>query len=91
MDALAGSTQAGAQFVFGYLAGGPQPFTVATPGPLYLFAFRVIPVILVVCALAALLWHWGVLRLVTQAFGFVFQKTLGLRGPPALGQPPPSS
>jgi concentrative nucleoside transporter, CNT family len=85
VDALAGSTQAGTQFVFGYLAGGQQPFAVADPGPLYLFAFRVIPVILVVCALAALLWHWGVLRVVTQAFGFVFQKTLGLRGPPALG------
>ena len=85
VDALAGSTQAGTQFVFGYLAGGQQPFAVADSAPLYLFAFRVIPVILVVCALAALLWHWGVLRVVTRAFGFVFEKTLGLRGPPALG------
>jgi CNT family concentrative nucleoside transporter len=85
VDALAGSTQTGTQFVFGYLAGGDQPFSVTNPGPLYLFAFRVIPVILVVCALAALLWHWGVLRVVTRAFGFVFQKTLGLRGAPALG------
>ncbi len=85
VDALAGSTQSGTQFVFGYLAGGDQPFSVTNPGPLYLFAFRVIPVILVVCALAALLWHWGVLRVVTRAFGFVFQKTLGLRGAPALG------
>jgi concentrative nucleoside transporter, CNT family len=85
VDALAGSTQTGTQFVFGYLAGGDQPFSVTNPGPLYLFAFRVIPVILVVCALAALLWHWGVLRVLTRAFGFVFQKTLGLRGAPALG------
>ncbi|WP_158918423.1 NupC/NupG family nucleoside CNT transporter [Caulobacter sp. S45] len=85
VDALAGSTQTGTQFVFGYLAGGDQPFSVTNPGPLYLFAFRVIPVILVVCALAALLWHWGVLRVITRAFGFVFQKTLGLRGAPALG------
>ena len=40
--------------------------------------------ILVVCALSALLWHWRVLKWATKAFGFVFQKTLGLRGPPAL-------
>jgi CNT family concentrative nucleoside transporter len=85
VDALAGSTQSGTSFVFGYLAGGAQPFTVTDAGPLYLFAFRVIPVILVVCALAALLWHWGVLRIITRAFGFVFQRTLGLRGAPALG------
>jgi CNT family concentrative nucleoside transporter len=85
VDALAGSTQSGTAFVFGYLAGGAQPFQVTSAAPLYLFAFRVIPVILVVCALAALLWHWGVLRIITRAFGFVFQRTLGLRGAPALG------
>ena len=85
VDALAGSTQAGTQFVFGYLAGGDQPFPVRDPSPLYLLGFRVLPVILVICALAALLWHWGVLRAITRAFGFVFQKTLGLRGAPALG------
>ncbi len=85
VDALAGSTQAGTAFVFGYLAGGPQPFAVADAQPLYLLGFRVIPVILVICALAALLWHWGVLRWLTQGFGFVFQRTLGLRGAPALG------
>ena len=85
VDALAGSTQAGTQFVFGYLAGGDQPFPVNNAQPLYLLGFRVLPVILVICALAALLWHWGVLRVITRAFGFVFQKTLGLRGAPALG------
>ncbi len=85
VDALAGSTQTGTRFVFGYLAGGDQPFPVADAQPLYLLGFRVLPVILVICALAALLWHWGILRVVTQAFGFVFQKTLGLRGAPALG------
>ena len=85
VDALAGSTQSGTAFVFGYLAGGAQPFAATGSSPPYLFAFRVIPVILVVCALAALLWHWGVLRVVTRAFGFVFQHTLGLRGAPALG------
>lgn len=84
VDALAGSTQAGAQFVFGFLAGGDQPYAVTASAPPFLFAFRVLPVILVICALSALLWHWRVLRWATAAFGAVFQRTLGLRGPPAL-------
>src|SRR5579859_389826 len=85
VDGLSASTQAGVAFVFGFLAGTPnQPYAVADPGSLFVFAFRVLPVILVVCALAALLWHWRILRWITQGFGAVFEKTMGLRGPPAL-------
>jgi len=85
VDGLASSTQAGVAFVFGFLAGTPnQPYPLANPGALFVFAFRVLPVILVVCALAALLWHWKVLVWVTRAFGLVFERTMGLRGPPAL-------
>lgn len=85
VDALGASARAGTSFVFGYLAGGPeQPFSVAKPGNLFLFGFQVLPVILVVCALAALLWHWRILKWLAKGFGFVFQKTMGLRGPPAL-------
>ncbi|MFI4975788.1 MAG: NupC/NupG family nucleoside CNT transporter [Caulobacterales bacterium] len=85
VDGLSTSTQAGVRFVFGFLAGGDgQPYPVTSPGGLFVFAFRVLPVILVICALSALLWHWRILKWVTQGFGFVFQKTMGLRGPPAL-------
>jgi CNT family concentrative nucleoside transporter len=38
----------------------------------------------VVCALSALLWHLKVLKWITRGFGVVFEKSLGLRGPPAL-------
>ena len=82
VDGLAASAQAGTLFVFGYLAGGAQPFAAATTP--YIFAFRVLPVILLICALSALLWHWRILKWITLGFGFVFQKTLGLRGPPSL-------
>jgi concentrative nucleoside transporter, CNT family len=85
VDGLASSTQAGVAFVFGFLAGTPnQPYAVTDPGSMFVFAFRVLPVILVVCALAALLWHWKILVWITQGFGFVFERTMGLRGPPAL-------
>lgn len=85
VDGLASSTQAGVAFVFGFLAGTPnQPYPLTDPGSMFVFAFRVLPVILVVCALAALLWHWRILVWVTRGFGIVFEKTMGLRGPPAL-------
>ncbi len=85
VDGLSASTQAGVAFVFGFLAGGEnQPYTLTNPASLFVFAFRVLPVILVVCALAALLWHWRILKWITQGFGLVFEKTMGLRGPPAL-------
>jgi len=84
VDGLSASTQAGVTFVFGFLAGGEQPYAVTNPGGLFVFAFRVLPVILVICALSALLWHWRILKWITQGFGFVFEKTMGLRGPPAL-------
>jgi CNT family concentrative nucleoside transporter len=85
VDGLAASAQAGTLFVFGFLAGGAQPYPLpaGTTAP-FIFAFRVLPVILLICALSALLWHWRILKWITRAFGFLFQKTLGLRGPPSL-------
>ena len=51
---------------------------------LFVLAFRVLPVILVICALSALLWHWRILKWLIQGFGLVFERTMGLRGAPAL-------
>ncbi len=85
VDGLSSSTQTGVRFVFGFLAGGEgQPYGVTNPAALFVLAFRVLPVILVICALSALLWHWRVLRWLIAGFGLVFEKTMGLRGPPAL-------
>ncbi|MDB5429520.1 MAG: sodium dependent nucleoside transporter [Caulobacter sp.] len=82
---LADATHHGSAFVFGYLGGeGAPPFTATNPDALFVFGFQVLPVILVVCALSAVLWHWGILKVLTKGFGFLFRKTLGLRGPPAL-------
>ncbi|MEQ1818980.1 MAG: nucleoside transporter C-terminal domain-containing protein [Terricaulis sp.] len=84
VDGLANAADRGAQFVFGYLSGGDQPYgTVATNAP-FIFGFRVLPLILVISALSALLWHWGILKWLTQAFGFVFEKTMNLGGASAL-------
>lgn len=83
---LADASAQGAQFVFGFLGGGPSPYAAeANATPLFIFGFRVLPVVLVICALAALLWHWGILRLVARGFGLVFSYVFGLSGPLALG------
>lgn len=84
VDALAQATNVGTQFVFGYLGGGAQPYTVENQGALFVFAFQVLPLILVISALSALLWHLHILKWITQAFGFLFQKTMGLGGASAL-------
>lgn len=86
VGALADATQHGSQFVFGPLAGGDQPWLMPPGGqPPFIFGFRVLPVILVICTLAALLWHWGILKWITSFFGMIFSRTMGLSGPLALG------
>ncbi|WP_323696870.1 NupC/NupG family nucleoside CNT transporter [Thiorhodovibrio litoralis] len=81
--ALQKATDAGAQFVFGYLAGSEAPFAVTAPEHGFVFAFRALPLILVVSALSALLFHWRVLPLVVRGFAWVLRRTLGTSG--ALG------
>lgn len=86
VDGLAKATRTGTNFVFGYLAGEeyPQPYAVQNQQGLFTFAFQVLPLILVISALSALLWHWKILKWITYGFGFLFQKTMGLGGASAL-------
>lgn len=84
VDGLSLAAAKGAQFVFGYLAGGDQPYVVGNPNALFTFAFNVLPMILVISALSSLLWHWKVLKWITHGFGILFQRTMGLGGASAL-------
>lgn len=84
VDGLALATNRGTQFVFGYLAGGDQPYVISNQPALFTFAFQVLPLILVISALSALLWHWKILKWITQGFGILFQRTMGLGGASAL-------
>lgn len=82
VDGLAFATNKGTQFVFSYLGGGDAPYQATDPNapPPFIFGFQVLPLILVISALSALLWHWGVLKIIIRGFGFVFEKTMGLGG-----------
>ena len=78
--ALERATQAGTSFVFGYLAGGPAPYTETNPPAAFVLAFRALPLVLVVSALSALLFHWRVLPAIVKAFAWVLHRTMGLGG-----------
>ncbi len=79
VDGLGAATSEGTKFVFGYLGGGPQPWLTSADAP-FVFAFQVLPLILVISALSALLWHWGILKLIIRGFGLLFEKTMGMGG-----------
>ncbi|MFN3858574.1 MAG: NupC/NupG family nucleoside CNT transporter [Caulobacter sp.] len=80
VDGLAAGTAKGTQFVFGYLGGSPPPFAVTNPDAGFMFAFQVLPLILVISALSALLWHWKILKWIIRLFGLLFEKALGMGG-----------
>jgi CNT family concentrative nucleoside transporter len=85
VDALMAATKAGTAFVFGYAGGGDTPFAVSNPAALGSFAFQILPLVIVISALAALLWHWRVLPLIVQGFAFLLRKTMGIGGAVGLG------
>ncbi|MFI4896030.1 MAG: hypothetical protein ACHP9W_06885 [Steroidobacterales bacterium] len=55
--ALQRATDAGASFVFGYLGGGPPPFQITHEAAIFIVAFRALPLVLVIGALASLLFY----------------------------------
>ena len=82
--AIQHATLAGTSFVFGYVGGAAPPFVEANPGASVVLAFQILPLIIVVSALAALLTWWRVLPAIVRALAWLFERTLGLGGAIAL-------
>ena len=74
------ATQAGTSLVFGYLGGGSPPFAVSDPASNFILAFRALPLVLVISALSALLFYWGVLPAIVRAISFLLEKTMRVGG-----------
>ncbi len=86
VSAVERATLKGSAYMFGYLGGAPLPFALK-PGeaaPLVI-AFQILPLVIVFSALAALLWHWGVLRAAVRGLSFLLRRTLGVSGVVGLG------
>src|SRR5215831_13350444 len=82
---LDSATRAGTSFVFGYVGGGPPPFMLQDPGANFVLAFQSLPLVLVIGALASLLFYWRVLPIIVQVFSFVLRKTMNIGGALGLG------
>jgi CNT family concentrative nucleoside transporter len=78
--ALEKATRAGTGMVFGYLGGGPLPFAEPYPGAAFVLAFQALPIVLVMSALSALLFHWRILPLLVRAMSWLLERTLGVGG-----------
>lgn len=82
-DALLGlekATQAGTAFVFGYLGGGSLPFAITDPNSSFVLAFRALPIVLVMSAISALLFHWRVLPAIVRALSWLLERTMKVGG-----------
>nr|WP_026181404.1 nucleoside transporter C-terminal domain-containing protein [Thioalkalivibrio sp. ALJ7] len=81
--ALTDATRAGTSFVFGYLGGDEPPFQADGPGSSFILAFQALPLVLVLSALSALLFHWRILPLLIRGASQLLQRAFGIGG--ALG------
>jgi concentrative nucleoside transporter, CNT family len=78
--ALEKATKAGTSVVFGYLGGAPLPFAETFPGSSFVLAFQALPIVLLMSALSALLFHWGILQVVVAGFSWVLRRAFGIGG-----------
>jgi CNT family concentrative nucleoside transporter len=79
------ATRAGTSLVFGFLGGADLPFDEKSPGSSFVLAFRVLPLVLVISALSALLYHWRILPLIVRGFAWALRRGLGIGGALGLG------
>ncbi|TRD11979.1 nucleoside:proton symporter [Erythrobacter insulae] len=81
VSAIERATLDGSSYMFGYLGGAPLPFELKEGGdaPL-IIAFQILPLVIVFSALAAVLWHWGVLKWLVNGLSFLLRRTLGVSG-----------
>lgn len=84
--AIERATLVGSSYMFGYTGGAPIPFMLreGAQEPV-IIAFQILPLIIVFSALSALLWHWGVLKLMVRGLSWALQRTMGVSGVVGLG------
>jgi CNT family concentrative nucleoside transporter len=83
--ATLGSSNAGAEFVFGPLAVAPGAATDnGEPSIGFVLAAQVLPAVIFFSALMAVLYHLRLIQPVVRLFGRLFHRTLGLSGAESL-------
>jgi concentrative nucleoside transporter, CNT family len=76
----------GAGFLFGWLAGPMDSVGTKLGMPIggYIFAFKVLPIIIFICAFFSILYHFGLIQLLVQGMAWVMQRSMKLSGAEAL-------
>ncbi|BAH75376.1 NupC/NupG family nucleoside CNT transporter [Solidesulfovibrio magneticus] len=74
------ATRAGTAFVFGFVGGGPAPYAVTDPGSAFILGFQALPLVIVIAALASLLYYWRVLPHVVRGFSLILERAMGIGG-----------
>jgi len=81
-----GYADKGSSFLFGWLAGPMDELGAKTGMPLrgFIFAFKVLPIIIFICAFFSLLYYFGIIQVLVRAMAWVMQKTMKVSGAEAL-------
>jgi CNT family concentrative nucleoside transporter len=74
------ATTSGTSLVFGYLGGSKPPFAVTDDSAVFILAFRALPLVLVISALSALLFHWRILPLIVRGLSWALETTMRVGG-----------
>jgi concentrative nucleoside transporter, CNT family len=83
--ALDTATKAGTSLVFGFIGGAELPFAETYPGASFVLAFRALPIVMVMSAVSAVLWHWGVMPRVIRGVATLLRTLLRIDGPVVVG------
>jgi len=78
VDMLDKASVEGTSMVFGYLGGGELPFAETYPGASFVFAFRSLPIVIVVSALSALFLYWKITPFIIKSLSRFLEKTMGI-------------
>lgn len=78
------ATQAGTSFVFGFVGGAPAPYLASGAGSDVVLAFRFLPLIIVISALATLLTYWKLLPALIRMLAWMVERAMGIGGAVAL-------
>ena len=78
--ALETATREGTSFVFGYIGGAEAPFVARETTSSFVLAFQALPLILVISAISALLFHWNIIQPIVRCFAWALRRTLGIDG-----------
>ncbi len=76
---LKDATIEGTKFCFGYIGGGDLPFNLKENGSAFVFAFQVLPTIILVSALSAMLTYLKILPILAKIIGYVFRVVFNVK------------